>query len=94
MAFEIDTGTTLQTARSFVPGYVTDFWTPPDYTDAQIVQCYAHHLMGEMKDKKRFETIRKMVAANWGFLSQLMTENPGLFDEFWLSYSERWQELA
>lgn len=88
MAFEIDTGASLQTARSFVPGYVSDFWTAPDATDAQVVQCYVHHLMGEMRTKRRADTLHKMVRANWGFLSQLLTENPGLFDEFWTAYAE------
>ena len=89
MGFAFATGLPPQGARMFVPGYVTDSWTPDSYTDAQIVQCYAHHLMGEMKTKRRADTVREMVAANWGFLSHLMTENPGLFDEFFVAYAER-----
>ncbi len=88
MGFEIDTGAFAQTARSFVPFYVTDNWAPADATDAQIVQCYVHHLMGEMREKRRADTLHKMVRANWGFLSCLLTENPGLFDEFWTAYAE------
>jgi len=92
MGFEIDTGITVQTARSFVPGYVSDHWTPDSYTDAQVVQAYTHHLMGDMNRPKKFETVQKMVDANWGFISHLRTENPGLFIEFWTAFVERFQE--
>jgi len=100
VTFEIDTGAafTPRTARDFVPGYVSDHWTGPEAPDADVVRCFAHHLIGswslDRSDDKRprkLDTVRGQLLANWEFLRLLGKENPGLFDEVITAYVERLQ---
>ena len=89
MSFEIDTGTPQQPgAVGFVMDWMRD-QCPTHYTDAQIVQAYAHHLMGDIRNPAKLETVIKHLLMNWRFLGELGRENPGLFTEIWTAFAER-----
>lgn len=89
MTFTIDTGApTEQGAIAFVMDWMRD-QCPPHYTDAQTVQAYAHHLIGDMRRPAKLETVRTHLLMNWRFIGELGRENPGLFDEIWTAYFER-----
>lgn len=97
MTLVIDTGpaTAPRTAVDFAADWMRDLcanWHP-EYTDAQVVQAYAHHLIGDMTRPKKIDTVRGQLAFNWAFLRCLMDENPGLFDEVMTAYVERLQGL-
>ena len=90
MNIVIDTGAEQQTGAI---AYVTDWMKdlcPASYTEAQIVQAYAHHIIGDMRRPAKLDTVRHHITAfNWAFLRHIADEQPGLFDEFWTAYAER-----
>lgn len=90
--FEIDTGefapAAQQTAVDFVSDWIKDI-CPLEYTDAQIVQAAAHHIIGDMQRPAKVETVIKHLLMNWRFLGALGRENPGLFTEIWTAFAER-----
>ena len=89
MTFAIDTGAAPQQgAVEYVMDWMRDT-CPADYTDAQIVQAYAHHLIGDMTRPAKVETVTKHLLMNWRFIGELGRENPGLFQEIWTTYAER-----
>lgn len=91
MTFAIDTGGRLFTgAREFVPDWLQD-QCPASYTDAQVVQAYAHHIIGDTVNPKKLDTVRKHILMNWRFLGALGEESPGLFDEVMTAFVERAQ---
>lgn len=92
MSFEIDTGILTPaappTAKDFIPDWAQD-QCPPEYEDWQIVQSYAHHIMGDMKRPAKLDTVIDHLLFNWRFLGALGRENPGLFTEIWTAFHER-----
>jgi hypothetical protein len=89
MTFVIETGIDAKPrAVDFVADWLRDM-CPPHYSDAQIVQAYAHHLIGDMRRPAKMETVRKHLGMNWRFIGHLADESPGLFDEIWTEYVER-----
>lgn len=90
MTFTIDTGhePLFKGARAFVPDWAQD-QCPESYTDAQVVQSYAHHVMGQINNPKKMDTVRKHILFDWAFIRALADESPGLFDEIWTAYAER-----
>ena len=89
MTFTIDTGTPIdQGAIAFVSDWMRDL-CPVGYSDAQTVQAYAHHIIGDMRRPAKLETVRDHLTFNWQFIRLLATEQPGLFDEIWTAYFER-----
>ena len=89
MPFEIDTGAPPQQgAVAFVADWLRD-QCPSHYTDAQIVQAYAHHVMGDMKRPAKLATVIDHVLFNWRFIGELGRENPDLFKEIWTAFYER-----
>lgn len=89
MTFSIDTGSPLFSgAREFIPDWLQD-QCPSEYTDAQVVQAYAHHIIGNATVPKKVETVRKHLLMNWRFIAALGEESPALFDEVLTAYVER-----
>jgi hypothetical protein len=92
MSFEIDTGQfappAQQTAKDFIPDWARD-QCPAEYEDWQVVQSYAHHIIGDMHRPAKLETVIKHMLMNWRFLGALGHENPGLFQEIWTAFAER-----
>jgi hypothetical protein len=91
MTFEIEGIAEPRKAVDYAADWMRDLcanWRP-DYTDAQVVQAYAHHLIGDMKRPKKFETVIGQMTFNWSFLRCLADENPGLFTEVWVAFTER-----
>ena len=96
MTFVIDTGAPgIPTAVDLVADWLRD-QCPADYTPAQIVQAYAHHLMGHMSPDRgdprrpvRLSTIRDHFMANRRFVWAVAEEQPELFDEILVAYAER-----
>lgn len=89
MNIVIDTGAQLQTGAI---AYVTDWLRdqcPADYTDAQIVQAYAHHIIGDMKRPAKLTTVIDHLLFDWRFIGELGRENPSLFQEIWTAFYER-----
>lgn len=92
MTFEIDTGQFLPAAPPTAVDFVSDWLKdqcPPDYADWQIVQAYAHHIIGDMKRPKKLETVIEHMLFNWRFIGAVGKENPGLFTEIWAAFAER-----
>ena len=87
----IDTGAEPKpvTAVDLVPGWLSDHICPDSYSPAQIVQTYAHHMIGDMNRPRKLETVRAHILNDWNFLRLLAAENPGLFDEILCAYVER-----
>jgi hypothetical protein len=90
MNFEIDTGLSAhpQTAVDFVADWMRD-QCPQSYEDWQIVQAYAHHIIGDMSRPKKPETVINHLLFDWRFIGALGRENPQLFKEIWTAFAER-----
>ena len=86
---DIDTGRDMNLgAISFVADWMLDE-CPDTYSDAQIVQAYIHHIIGDMARPKKIETVINHLIFNWRFIGAVGTENPDLFKEIWTAFYER-----
>lgn len=90
MTFEIDTGIAADDPRRFIPDWFRDQYGANEPDAARMVHDYGYHLIGALTAPAKMDTVRKHTLAQWGFLRVLADMHPGVFDEFWSIYAERW----
>jgi hypothetical protein len=91
MGFEIDTGFEPRRPVDFVDDWFRDLH-PSDAADVDVMRGFAQHVMGEMRNPAKFETVRRHFLMRWSFVRAVADLDPALFDEILAAYAERWLE--
>jgi hypothetical protein len=66
---------------------------PQDPTQAQIDGMIAQIVMGELREPKRLDTVRRRLTALWPIIAQTALTSPDTFDEILIEYAERASSL-
>jgi hypothetical protein len=91
--FAIALQPTPPVAADYIPDWFKDSYVKlPD--DAKLSHDFAYHMIGEMQNPKKFETVRAHLVAKWEFLRLLSEEHPDVFDEVLTAFGERFYEIA
>lgn len=88
MTFIIDTGPDLTDTRDLLPDWFRDIY-PDGQPVERLFHDYGYHLIAQIKQPKKMDTVRKHILMDWRAIRVLADLQPGVFDELLCAYAER-----
>lgn len=88
MTFIIDTGLDPTDSRNLLPGWFCDIY-PEDQPVERLFHDYGYHLISQIQQPKKMDTVRKHILMDWLAIRALASLQPGVFDELLCAYAER-----
>jgi len=86
---ELDENTTFDDPiTNYLPDWFKDQF-PADETPERLAHDFAYHMIWQMQQPKKTETVRKHMLAQWRFLRLLAEQDGDLFDEVLTAFVER-----
>lgn len=84
---QIDTSAPEYSIRNCLPDWFLDQAHETD-TDAQLARAYGYHLIWQMGQRKKLETVRRHFTDAWPALRFIADLQPQVFDEVMCAYAE------